>query len=233
MKKDFPDVVAVLPAAGVGSRMKHHLPKQYYIINDKTLLEHAVDALMYQPCIKQIIVVINCCDHWFHKLPIANDSRISVVVGGKTRADSVMIALEHIHQSEWVIIHDAVRPCLHQDDLLRLLEVTIFSHIGGILAIPVSDTIKRAYTYSDIIHYTIERKDLWRALTPQLFNCNLLKKSLAQLLERGCIISDEAAALEMCGYHPQLIIGRSDNIKVTYPEDLILADVYLSKIYAK
>ncbi|QOI11241.1 2-C-methyl-D-erythritol 4-phosphate cytidylyltransferase [Blochmannia endosymbiont of Colobopsis nipponica] len=231
LKKNLPDIIAVLPAAGIGRRMKCRVPKQYSMIGNKTLLEYSISTLMCQSCIKQIIVVISSSDHWFRKLSISNDAKVATVIGGKTRTDSVMAALKYMDKVDWVIVHDAVRPCLHQDDLLRLLEITVYSCVGGILAIPVADTIKKACVNSSrLIDYTVNRKNLWRALTPQLFNFSLLKCSLSSVLEKGYIISDESSALELFGYHPQLIIGRSDNIKVTYPEDLILASIYLSQI---
>ncbi|ADV33574.1 2-C-methyl-D-erythritol 4-phosphate cytidylyltransferase [Candidatus Blochmanniella vafra str. BVAF] len=228
---NFPDMTAILPAAGIGGRMHSFPPKQYCIIGNKTLIEYSINVLLQQSNIKHCIVVINCNDNWFSKLSVSYDPRVSVVIGGKTRADSVMAGLKHVKKSMWVIIHDAVRPCLHYQDLLRLFKITQFSKIGGILATPVVNTVKKAYVGSNFISHTVSRNDLWHSLTPQLFNYNLLKKCLEKALINQIIISDEASAIEYCGYTSILVRGRSDNIKITYKDDLRLAKFYLSEIY--
>lgn len=226
----FPNVIAILPAAGIGRRMQSPIPKQYHIIGNKTVLEHSISALLQQSCIQRVIIAISPNDRWFYHLPVAATGQVNVVIGGKTRADSVMSALRYINKAAWVLVHDAVRPCLHQDDLVRLLSVRARSSIGGILAIPVSDTIKRANTDAESIHYTVARNDLWHALTPQLFKFNLLKNCLKLALAAGAIITDESSALEYCGYSPLLVPGRPDNIKITCPEDLVLVSFYFSQL---
>ncbi|QTF07297.1 2-C-methyl-D-erythritol 4-phosphate cytidylyltransferase [Brenneria izadpanahii] len=223
-----PEVVAVLPAAGNGSRMQSACPKQYLIIGNKTILEHAIGALLSHPRITRVIVAISPDDARFHTLPIAGDPRVGVVIGGKQRADSVLAGLDSVADAEWVLVHDAARPCLHQDDLDRLLSITLHSDVGGILASPVRDTMKRGA--GTMIEHTVERNDLWHALTPQLFPLALLKTCLRQALHDGATVTDEASALEYCGYHPQIISGRADNIKVTRPEDLALAEFYLTNL---
>ncbi|WJY15885.1 2-C-methyl-D-erythritol 4-phosphate cytidylyltransferase [Pectobacteriaceae bacterium CE90] len=220
------EVVAILPAAGNGSRMKSDRPKQYLTIGSKTILEHTIDALLQHPRIRQVIVVISADDGYFYSLPLANNPQIAVVTGGKQRADSVLAGLLRVTQTEWVLVHDAARPCLHRDDLDHLLALTEQSEIGGILAAPVRDTMKRS---SDgLIEHTVERDDLWHALTPQLFPLDLLRTCLQRALNDGVSITDEASALEYCGYHPQIVSGRSDNIKITRLEDLALAEFYLT-----
>jgi 2-C-methyl-D-erythritol 4-phosphate cytidylyltransferase len=169
-------------------------------------------------------------DGWFDSLPLAQDSRILRVTGGDTRAESVLAGLNAIQHSEWVLVHDAARPCLHPDDLARLLAVREYSKVGGILAAPVRDTMKRAEPGKTAIAHTVEREDLWHALTPQFFPHQLLTACLTRALHEGATITDEASALEYCGYHPALVSGRSDNIKVTRPEDLALAAFYLTQI---
>lgn len=233
IEKKIPNITAILPAAGTGKRMKSLLPKQYCTIGDKTLIEHSMSALLCQSCIRRYIVVVNEHDRWFRKLSISCDPRVSVVIGGQTRADSVMAGLQHVKKSVWVIVHDAVRPCLHREDLLRLFEITKFSQVGGILAIPICNTIKKTYCGTNFIRYTVDRENLWNALTPQLFNYDLLKYCLKKALKNRVIITDEAAAVEYCGYKSILIQGRSDNIKVTHQDDLKLARFYLSKLYGK
>ncbi|AFP85663.1 2-C-methyl-D-erythritol 4-phosphate cytidylyltransferase [secondary endosymbiont of Heteropsylla cubana] len=227
-----PDVIGILPAAGIGRRMQTALPKQYFIIDNKTLVEHAIDSLLYHPSIREVVVVISVSDRWFHKLPVACNSRVSIVTGGSIRAESVMAALNYVKNSSvsWVLIHDAVRPCLHQDDLCRLLSITAYTEIGGLLAIPVRDTMKRSHPGSKIISNTVKREDLWHALTPQIFMRDLLINCLKRGLLERAYLTDEASALEYCGYSPLLIPGRSDNIKVTYPEDLALARFFFNQL---
>ena len=229
----FPALVAVVPAAGIGSRMQSECPKQYLKLGGKTLLEHALESLLIHPAVSRIIVAISPDDPYFSSLPIASDARISVVQGGKERADSVLAGLNVVSSAHWVLVHDAARPCLHPDDLNRLLAITSTSKVGGILAAPVRDTMKRAEPGKEAIAHTVDREALWHALTPQLFPLTLLRECLTRALQEGATITDEASALEYCGYHPDLVIGRSDNIKVTRPEDLALAAFYLTQLINK
>lgn len=225
-----PQVIAVLPAAGIGSRMQAECPKQYLTIGHQTILEHAIHALLRHPRITQVIVAISPEDQQFKTLSIASDPRVLVTEGGQQRADSVLAGLQLAGNAHWVLVHDAARPCLHPDDLERLLAITEHSKVGGILAAPVRDTMKRAQVGESIISHTVERQDLWHALTPQLFPLELLKLCLQRALDEGATVTDEASALEHCGYHPLLVAGRADNIKVTRPEDLALAAFYLTQL---
>ncbi|WP_433977417.1 2-C-methyl-D-erythritol 4-phosphate cytidylyltransferase [Erwinia sp. E_sp_B01_9] len=227
--RPFPDVIAVVPAAGIGSRMQSECPKQYLSIGGKTLLEHALNSLVAHPAVSRIIVAISPEDPYFSTLPIASDPRIMVVKGGKERADSVLAGLKAVSSARWVLVHDAARPCLHIDDLSRLLAIAATSTVGGILAAPVRDTMKRAEPGKQAIAHTVDREALWHALTPQLFPLELLRNCLVRALNEGATITDEASALEYCGFHPELVMGRSDNIKVTRPEDLALAAFYLTQ----
>ncbi|PVZ85680.1 2-C-methyl-D-erythritol 4-phosphate cytidylyltransferase [Serratia sp. S1B] len=226
----FSPVIAILPAAGIGSRMQADCPKQYLTIGHQTILEHAIQALLRHRRISQVIVVISPEDHQFQTLPIAQDPRVRVTLGGRLRADSVMAGLQLAGNAQWVLVHDAARPCLHADDLERLLAITEYSPVGGILATPVRDTMKRAVVGQPAIAHTVERQDLWHALTPQLFPLELLKLCLQRALDEGVAVTDEASAMEHSGYHPLLVEGRSDNIKVTRPEDLALAAFYLTQL---
>ncbi|NIG62986.1 MAG: 2-C-methyl-D-erythritol 4-phosphate cytidylyltransferase [Serratia symbiotica] len=223
-----PSVTAVLPAAGIGRRMQADCPKQYLTIGHRSILEYAIDALLRHPRIQRVIVAISLEDQQFEQLTIAADPRVSFTIGGRQRAYSVLAGLQLAGDAQWVLVHDAARPCLHADDLARLLAITEHSKVGGILAAPVRDTMKRAERLGTISH-TIERQDLWHALTPQLFPLALLKNCLQRALDDGVTITDEASALEYCGYHPLLVSGRLDNIKVTRPEDLTLATFYLTQ----
>jgi len=227
------EIIAVLPAAGIGSRMQTECPKQYLSIGGKTLIEHSINALLRSPRVTKVVVSLSPHDTQFNSLPIAQDARIQSVIGGAQRADSVMAGLEAAGSHGWVLVHDAARPCLHLDDLNRLLAISATSRVGGILAAPVRDTMKRGEPGVSAIAHTVDREDLWHALTPQFFPLELLKTCLRRALNEGATITDEASAMEYCGFHPMLIAGRSDNIKVTRPEDLALAEFYLTQLYQK
>ncbi|TKV10232.1 2-C-methyl-D-erythritol 4-phosphate cytidylyltransferase [Citrobacter sp. wls619] len=230
------DVCAVVPAAGFGRRMQTECPKQYLSIGNKTILEHSVDALLAHPRVTRVVIAISPGDSRFAQLPLAAHPQITVVDGGDERADSVLAGLQAAGDAQWVLVHDAARPCLHQDDLARLLAISetsriggILARIGGILAAPVRDTMKRAEPGKTEIAHTVERTNLWHALTPQYFPRELLHDCLTRALNEGATITDEASALEYCGFHPLLVEGRADNIKVTRPEDLALAEFYLTR----
>lgn len=229
MAATFPGVCAVVPAAGFGRRMQTECPKQYLSIGNKTILEHAVEALLVNSRVQRVIIAVSAGDSRFQQLPLAQHPQITVVEGGAERADSVLAGLRETGDTPWVLVHDAARPCLHQDDLNRLLTLAESSRVGGILAAPVRDTMKRAEPGTTAIAHTVDRTDLWHALTPQFFPRELLTDCLTRALNEGATITDEASALEYCGYHPQLIAGRADNIKVTRPEDLQLAEFYLTR----
>lgn len=230
MAATFPGVCAVVPAAGFGRRMQTECPKQYLSIGNKTILEHTVAALLANARVGRVVIAVSPGDRRFPQLPLAQHPRITVVDGGAERADSVLAGLAAAGQAEWVLVHDAARPCLHQDDLARLLALSETSRVGGILAAPVSDTMKRAEPGLSQIAHTVERQHLWHALTPQFFPRELLHDCLTRALNAGATITDEASALEYCGFHPQLVAGRADNIKVTRPEDLALAEFYLTRL---
>ncbi|MEJ5074207.1 2-C-methyl-D-erythritol 4-phosphate cytidylyltransferase [Enterobacter ludwigii] len=228
MAANFPGVCAVVPAAGFGRRMQTECPKQYLSIGNKTILEHAVAALLAHPRVERVIIAISDGDARFQQLLLANHPQITVVEGGSERADSVLAGLKAAGDAQWVLVHDAARPCLHQDDLANLLALSETSRVGGILAAPVRDTMKRAEPGIAAIAHTVDRNDLWHALTPQFFPRELLFDCLTRALNEGATVTDEASALEYCGFHPQLVAGRADNIKVTRPEDLALAEFYLT-----
>ncbi|WP_420885585.1 2-C-methyl-D-erythritol 4-phosphate cytidylyltransferase [Candidatus Profftia tarda] len=222
-------IVAVVPAAGIGTRMRSVCPKQYLSIQGKTILEYSVMALLSHEEVERIIVSISPDDSYFYDLPLAKDARIQVLHGGINRAESVLAGLRAAKNADWVLVHDAARPCLHKDDLSNLLELRYKSKVGGILATPVRDTMKRSRSGIDVIKHTVTREWLWHALTPQFFPCKLLIMCLEYALNQGCNVTDEASALEYCGYHPILVPGRYDNIKITRPEDFALAQLCLSK----
>ena len=218
-------IVVVLPAAGVGSRMQADKPKQYLALLGKTLLEHTLDIMLTHTAISKIILVVSKDDPYIANLSLS--PKIQLVEGGETRAESVLNGLNTIcDKNAWVLVHDAARPCLQHTDIDKLL--TIDDEQGAILAIPVTDTIKRSDNQQRIV-MTEDRSQLWQAQTPQFFQVDRLKKALSTALQQGVQITDEASAMEHAGFRPHLVAGRSDNLKVTRPEDLALAEFYLTR----
>ena len=223
------NIVAIVPAAGIGCRMNNQIPKQYLKIGSMTVIEHTLNKLLSHPKITQVIVVINREDVIFKTLEVALHDKIKVTIGGETRAESVLAGLHLLNDNQWALVHDAARPCVCHDDITQLIDIVLNAQQGGILATRVSDTIKRAYQNNDnIIEYSEDRNYLWAAATPQLFKANELKSCLQQALDNHMTITDEASAIEYCGGHPLLVECRRDNIKITRPEDLALATFYLT-----
>lgn len=217
-------IVAVIPASGIGSRMNAPLPKQYLPLLGKTILEHTVSLFLEHHQIDKIVIAVSAEDSYYQALDLLRSPKIQFVLGGETRAHSVFNALQTIDEDAWVLVHDAARPCLKRSDLDKLLQIT--NEQGAILATPAIDTMKRAE--NGMISHTEDRSTLWHALTPQFFSVKLLKHALHRAFEKGESVTDEASAMELMGYHPLLIAGRSDNLKITRPEDLALAEFYLT-----
>lgn len=217
-------IIAVIPASGVGSRMQAEKPKQYLTLKGKTILEHTVSLFLDHPKISKVIVAVAKDDPYYQQISLLKSPKIQIVFGGKTRADSVFNALQQIEEDAWALVHDAARPCLKRSDLDKLLQIE--SEHGGILAIPAVDTMKRAEGLH-ILH-TEDRSTLWHALTPQFFPAKILSDALASAFANKQTVTDEASAMELSGYQPLLVAGRSDNLKITRPEDLALAEFYLT-----
>ena len=218
---------ALLPAAGIGSRMQSAIPKQYLRLGDLTILETTAKIFLSHPAIKQLVIVLHPEDKWFSELGLANDSQIQTVIGGDERADSVLAGLEAAKQDEWILVHDAARPCITQSDINKLISTVEHQQCGGILATPVRDTMKRSA--KDKVAETVSREQLWHALTPQMFKAGELKENIQNALLSGAAITDEASAMEWASSPVNLVTGRSDNIKVTCPEDLALAKWFISQ----
>ena len=215
---------AVIPAAGSGLRMGSAKPKQYLPLAGKTVLEWATAPFLSDPRCKAVVIVISSNDEYWPGVALSH-SKLRVTQGGRERVHSVLAGLRSLHdaqQDDWVLVHDAARPCLHVDDIEKLLSETCNDSVGGILATPLSDTLKLADTGQRIAR-TIPRVDLWRALTPQMFRLGMLQAALHTAIESGSVVTDESAALEVKGLQPKLVAGRSDNLKITVPEDLPLA----------
>ena len=222
----------VVPAAGMGSRMGSETPKQYLMLGAKTIIEHTLARLLKIPELAGIVVAVSQTDSLWNNLPVSTHPLIHRVDGGIERANSVLNGLDYLQDKlqaqDWVLVHDAARPCITLANISALCEALKDDHVGGILAIPVNDTLKQVNT-ANAIEKTIDRTPLWRAQTPQLFRYQLLRECLLHTIARSDVITDEASALELCGYTPKIIEGREDNIKVTRPDDLLLAAFILQQ----
>ncbi|QBF25555.1 2-C-methyl-D-erythritol 4-phosphate cytidylyltransferase [Pseudomonas tructae] len=224
MSQTLPAFWAVIPAAGVGARMAADRPKQYLQLGGQTILEHSLDCFLDHPCVKGVVVSVAADDPYWPGLRCASDTRIQRAEGGRERAGSVLNALLLLHaqgaaDNDWVLVHDAARPNLARSDLDRLLAELADDPVGGLLAVPARDTLKRADA-NGRVSATIDRSTVWQAYTPQMFRLGALHRALADSLVADVAITDESSAIEWAGQAPRLIEGRSDNIKVTRPEDL-------------
>lgn len=214
----------VIPAAGVGARMQADRPKQYLRIGALTLLEHTLNCFLDHPTLRGLVLSLSAADGYWPTLDCASDARITLAPGGSERADSVLAGLDRLavlgaQDADWVLVHDAARPNLARSDLTRLLESLADDPIGGLLAVPVRDTLKQAGADGRVVG-TPDRSLFWQAYTPQMFRFGMLRAALRGALAAGVPVTDEASAMEWAGHAPRLIEGRADNIKVTRPEDL-------------
>ncbi|WP_371190283.1 2-C-methyl-D-erythritol 4-phosphate cytidylyltransferase [Thalassotalea ponticola] len=208
--------------------MQQPLAKQYLHIDGLTIIERTLTRLLNHPKIDRVIVVLAEHDQYFATLPIAQHPRVSTAVGGKERADSVLAGLLAMPPQRWAIVHDAARPCVSHEDIDKLIEFCQLHQQGAILASPVRDTMKRTNSANQIDR-TEERAGLWHALTPQMFERNMLINALQTALTEQVPITDEASAIEYAGQTAHVVSGREDNIKITRPADLPLATFILQQ----
>jgi 2-C-methyl-D-erythritol 4-phosphate cytidylyltransferase len=219
--------LALVPAAGSGSRFGGPSPKQYLQLNGRPLMWHTLQALSQVEAISEVVLVLSPGDEWFDdfdwNLPKLRVHR----VGGASRAESVRNGLEVMAASaeDWVLVHDAARCCLSVAAVERLIATLADDPVGGLLALPVPDTVKRADAEGRI-SATVPRQGLWLAQTPQMFRAGLLSQALARSMAEE--VTDEAAAIEQHGHKPRLVEGDAQNFKVTYPRDLALARAILA-----
>ncbi len=229
MTKSNPRFWSIVPAAGVGSRMSASRPKQYLQLAGKTVIEQTLTTLLSEAKLEAIVVAISAKDGYWESIKRQLPSRVLTAEGGKERADSVLSGLRFLadraDDNDWVLVHDAARPCVSPQEISRLIEQLESDPVGGILALPVYDTLKKVK--QGAVEMTVDRQEIWRALTPQMFRFGLLKQALETALESGATITDEASAIEQLGYQPKLVEGEAENIKITRPADLSLAAFYL------
>lgn len=249
--------VALIPAAGVGARMGGEVPKQYVQIHGQSILQYSVDAFLNVAEIARVVVVVSPADAYVDTLLSATHhaGRLQILrCGGATRSESVRNGLQQIlarawgNAQDWVLVHDAARPGI-TPSLIRKLMNQIDPHaVGGLLALPVVDTVKRVLSGSrqlqegaadlpmahvdenvQTVVQTVERAGLWLAQTPQMFRCQLLYDALQRAELSPAQITDEASAIEAMGLAPCLVEGHPRNNKLTRPEDLALIEFYLSQ----
>lgn len=218
----------VIPAAGKGLRVGGSTPKQYLPLAGKTVMQCTIDRLSALP-VQTIVVAISADDTQAATLAWQHPQRLRFVTGGKERADSVLAGLQALRaeaaDDDWVLVHDVARPCVRLSDINNLLQHVAESSVGGLLASRVRDTMKRES--AGYVAETISREHLWQALTPQVFRFGLLYRALQQASAKGMAITDEAQAIEALGHAPLLVEGNRDNLKITYAEDLPMAEAFL------
>jgi 2-C-methyl-D-erythritol 4-phosphate cytidylyltransferase len=229
MQNFHPRHFAIVPAAGSGSRMVAPRPKQYLPLLGKPLIHHSLAVLCAAPEIDRVFVVLSVGDaEWgHHDWSALGPKLVPLFCGGATRADSVLGGLRAIsaqaEQSDWVLVHDAARPCLAPWHVQKLVRELAQDEVGGLLAVPVADTLKRADEHRHVLG-TVPRDRLWQAQTPQMFRYVMLRHAL----EAASGVTDEASAIEAAGLRPKLVEGDATNLKVTYPLDLHLAEWILT-----
>jgi len=232
MSSSLKNYWAVIPAAGVGKRMRTDVPKQYLPLCGKPVIVHTIERLASQSEISGLVVALSEDDAYWPDLELAVDKPLWRAAGGVERCHSVLNALHvlatHAQEDDWVLVHDAARPCVRAEDITHLINGIGDKDIGGLLAIPVRDTMKRATEKNTVID-TVDRHHLWHALTPQMFRLGQLRDALVEALENESLVTDDASAMERAQYAPKLIEGHADNIKITRPEDLMLAEFYLQQ----
>lgn len=222
----------IIPAAGIGTRMGLETPKQYLQLQGQCIIEHTLKPFCEHEGIEAVVVALAKNDRYWPKLKIAAHPKIHTATGGLERCHSVLNSLNYLHTiaaaDDWVMVHDAARPCLRREDIDKLMGAMSGDSEGGLLAIPVRDTMKRTDKTMKIKE-TVDRENLWHALTPQIFRLGPLKAALESAISQDIIVTDEAQAMEMRGVRPLLVEGHPDNIKITHQNDLPLAELFLAQ----
>lgn len=231
MQTDHLGYWIVIPAAGIGHRFSQERPKQYCVVHNKAILQHTVDLFLAQDWIQGIVVAIADQDCHIKQLPLYQHPQVLKVKGGATRAQSVLQALQHLQAhakaDDWILVHDAVRPGLNEHDLLALRQQLSQDPIGGILATPATDTLKRVNAQQQI-QQTVQREEIWLAQTPQMFRFHLLLKALIHAEQTKINMTDEASAIEALGFCPRVVQARFPNPKLTYAADLATIEALLA-----
>jgi 2-C-methyl-D-erythritol 4-phosphate cytidylyltransferase len=223
---------AIVPAAGVGRRMGGAVPKQYLELNSRRVIDHTIERMLMYPTVDGLYLALGEEDGWWGDTEFSGHPGLVRVVGGSERCHSVFNALEALaaraERDDWVLVHDAARPCVRRSDIDRLIGLVGGDEVGGLLGLPVRDTMKRTDA-GDRVLDTVERNHLWHAFTPQMFRFGVLQDALGGALAAGVLVTDEASAIEWAGHRPVMVEGHADNLKITRPEDLRLAAYYLEQ----
>lgn len=224
----------VIPAAGYGLRMMSEVPKQYLALQGESMLQRSIRTLVNNPTVDGVVVVLASDDSGFNELPKDIQSQVVTATGGDTRSDSVAAGvkalIEHAGTDSWALVHDAARPLLSSRDLVNLITLVTQSDAGGgLLATPVSDTLKRANYENDRVSATVSRADLWQAQTPQMFKAGELLSAIDKAQQEDVAVTDEASAMEHAGMNPLMVAAMDPNFKVTRTADLQLAAAWLAQ----
>jgi len=211
--------------------MRADVPKQYLPLLGQTIVGRTVERLASHPRVDEVVIAVSPDDAYWPDVAATLAVMPRVVAGGAERANSVLNALDAIcadgAREDWAMVHDAARPCLQHDDIDNLLDAAAaHDPNGAILAMPVRDTMKRTDAEGRITD-TVSREHLWHALTPQVFRAGALRDAIRAAIAAGVNVTDEASAMEWAGAVPRVVSGAADNIKVTQPEDLRLAEAFL------
>ncbi len=228
----MPNFHVIIPAAGVGNRMANALPKQYIALAGKPLIAHVINTFFNHPVIGSIHLALSPDDQFWRTLTLNPDSKLRLhYTGGATRSETVLNTLNAMQaaDNDWILVHDAARPGLTADALTRLVESLQHDEVGGLLALPVADTLKLAHG-DNRVRNTVSRQNLWRAQTPQMFRYQALRHALTHF---NGIPTDESEAIEALGLQPKLVEGELRNLKVTYPQDLALLETLFAADNAK
>ncbi len=220
---------AIVPAAGIGQRMAADVPKQYLPLAGKPILEHSVEKLLAVPGLTSVVVVLHPDDRSFNTLNL-DPGLVETTTGGAERQESVLNGLLHLQdragEDDWVLVHDAVRPCVLTSDIEKLLGLVEDQQAGGVLAMAQDNTLKKADA-DNLITTTVDRSNLWQAMTPQVFRYGILKQALLDARDKHLVFTDEASAVEALGLRPLLVEGDRNNVKITRLADLKLAEMIL------
>lgn len=226
---------AIVPAAGTGQRFGSQLAKQFQPIGEKMVADHSLGRLLAISSIRKILVPCDTSHGHWARVHSAGSQRVELIDGGAERVHSVLYGLRALADSaksdDWVLVHDMARPCITSADINRLINQLVDHPVGGILATPVSDTLKKIQSTGMVqvaaIQETLDRRDCFAAQTPQMFRYGLLVRALETMLQEQQLPTDEASAIEYIGEQAMIVEGRSDNIKITHPQDLVIAQAIM------
>lgn len=220
--KPLKPIWVIIPAAGIGARMEADKPKQYIQIGNQSLIEMTLRVILNFAPISGVQVCISADDQEWQQLNLQHEKLLTATQGGDTRADSVLAGLTALSNQaqadDWVMVHDAARPCLSQQALSLFVGVLADHPVGGLMAIPVADTLKKADANGNVLK-TLSREHVWQAQTPQMFRFEMLREALLAAKAKKFAVTDESSAMEMAGHQVALVMGERANIKVTYPGD--------------